>query len=86
MQPFAVMPIIWKQLNLKKAIQELEALAIQQTVVYMCSEAVWWRCHRALVSDYLKAHGWKVEHILSLNKVEEHPYTAPAREKQGKLF
>jgi uncharacterized protein (DUF488 family) len=70
----------------KIAIQQLEALALQQTVAYMCSEAVWWRCHRALVSDYLKAHGWKVMHILSINKAEEHPYTAPARNAQGDLF
>ena len=25
----------------------------------MCAEAVWWRCHRSLISDYLKARGWK---------------------------
>ena len=70
----------------KKAIIGLEALALKQRTVYMCSEAVWWRCHRSLVSDYLKAKGWTVLHIMSKGKSEEHPYTAVAKEKQGKLF
>ncbi|HPA21837.1 MAG TPA: DUF488 family protein, partial [Ferruginibacter sp.] len=45
----------------------------------MCSEAVWWRCHRSMVSDYLKAKGWKVLHIMGKGKAEEHPFTSPAR-------
>jgi hypothetical protein len=32
-----------------------------------------------MVSDYLKATGWKVMHIMSIGKEEEHPFTAPAR-------
>lgn len=50
----------------------------------MCSEAVWWRCHRSMVSDYLKARGWKVIHIM-VAKAEEHPYTQPARIVKGTL-
>jgi uncharacterized protein (DUF488 family) len=33
----------------KNGIKELEQLALKQPTVYMCSEAVWWRCHRSLV-------------------------------------
>lgn len=69
----------------KDAIKELIKRALKQPTAYMCSEAVWWRCHRALVSDYLKAQGWKVMHIMGVNKAEEHPYTAPARIVNGKL-
>jgi uncharacterized protein (DUF488 family) len=29
----------------------------------MCAEAVWWRCHRRLISDALVARGWRVEHL-----------------------
>lgn len=36
----------------------------------MCSEAVWWRCHRRIVTDYLIAHGETVFHILSENHIE----------------
>lgn len=63
----------------EKSISILEALALENPTAYMCSEAVWWRCHRALVSDYLKAKGWKVLHIMAAGKAEEHPYTSPAR-------
>src|ERR1700757_4663078 len=51
----------------------------------MCAEAVWWRCHRSLIADYLKARGAEVLHILSANKVEPHPYTSAARIVNGKL-
>ena len=51
----------------------------------MCAEAVWWRCHRALISDYLKAHGIEVIHILDANKSEPHPYTSAARIVDGTL-
>jgi uncharacterized protein (DUF488 family) len=62
-----------------------EAAALRRTA-YMCSEAVWWRCHRALISDFLKTAGWRVLHILDKGKAEEHPYTQPAKVMQGKLF
>ena len=70
----------------KKTIEELEQVAQTQRTAYMCSEVVWWRCHRSLVSDYLKMRGWKVYHIMDVWKSQEHPYTSPARAVQGKLF
>ena len=51
----------------------------------MCAEAVWWRCHRALISDYLKAQGIEVTHIVDANKSEPHPYTSAARMVDGAL-
>lgn len=63
----------------KNAIEELEAIALQKTTAYMCAEAVYWRCHRSMVSDYLKNKGWNVIHIFSEKKTEEHRYTSPAR-------
>jgi len=69
----------------KEGIEELEKIALQKRTAYMCSEAVWWRCHRSMVSDYLKANGWKVMHIMSIGKEEEHPFTAPARIVNGEL-
>jgi uncharacterized protein (DUF488 family) len=51
----------------------------------MCAEAVWWRCHRSLISDYLKARGIEVIHILDANKTQPHPYTSAARVVNGKL-
>ncbi len=66
-------------------IQTLQSIARKYTTVFMCAEAVWWRCHRSMVSDYLKAEGWKVLHILAMGKIEEHPFTAPARIVGGKV-
>jgi uncharacterized protein (DUF488 family) len=51
----------------------------------MCAEAVWWRCHRSLISDYLKARGIDVTHIVDANKVQPHPYTSAARIVNGQL-
>jgi len=51
----------------------------------MCAEAVWWRCHRSLISDYLKVRGIGVMHVLNANKTEPHPYTSAARIVNGEL-
>ena len=51
----------------------------------MCAEAVWWRCHRSLISDYLKWRGIGVMHILDANKTEPHPFTSAARIVNGEL-
>ena len=51
----------------------------------MCAEAVWWRCHRALISDYLKARSVEVIHILDLGKTEPHPFTSTANIVDGEL-
>lgn len=72
--------------NFKKGIAQLEAIASKQITTYMCSEAVWWRCHRSMVSDYLKAKGWKVLHIMAQGKAEEHTYTSPARVTGNQVF
>lgn len=66
-------------------IQHLEDIAMMQHTAYMCSEALWWRCHRSLVSDYLKLNGWKVFHIMDVEKSTEHTYTSPAKIIDGKL-
>jgi len=54
-------------------------------IAIMCAEAVWWRCHRSLIADCLKARGVEVLHILGANKVEPHPYTPAARIVNGEL-
>jgi uncharacterized protein (DUF488 family) len=69
----------------KKAIAKLEKMALKQRTVIMCSEAVWWSCHRSLVSDYLKVNGWKVIHIMAVGKSTEHPFTSAAHVVDGEL-
>ena len=69
----------------KNGVRELLELAAEKRVAVMCAEAVWWRCHRSLISDYLKAEGHEVIHILDAKKTEEHPFTSAARVIDGRL-
>ena len=69
----------------KNAVEDLLELAREARVAVMCAEALWWRCHRSLISDYLKAAGHTVIHILDQTKTEEHPFTSAARIIDGKL-
>jgi uncharacterized protein (DUF488 family) len=66
-------------------IRRLVDLATQKRVAMMCAEAVWWRCHRGLIADYLKTQGYKVLHIQDATKAAEHPFTPAARIVNGKL-
>ena len=45
----------------------------------MCAEAVWWRCHRRIIADYLIAAGEDVLHILGANRIESARMTIAAR-------
>ena len=70
----------------QKGIERLLDVAVEAgPTAIMCAEAVWWRCHRSLIADYLKARGVEVLHVLGANKVEPHPYTSAARIVNGEL-
>jgi uncharacterized protein (DUF488 family) len=69
----------------QRGMTRLSALAAEKRVAIMCAEAVWWRCHRALISDWLKVRGVEVLHILSENNVEPHPFTSAAQVIDGRL-
>jgi uncharacterized protein (DUF488 family) len=69
----------------RKGVEDLLEVAGERRVAVMCAEAVWWRCHRGLLADYLKAKGHTVIHILDEKKTEEHPYTPAARIVDNKL-
>lgn len=69
----------------KEGIAALLDLAREKPTAIMCAEAVWWRCHRSLIADYLKASGHDVVHIINANKTEAHPFTTAARIVDGKL-
>lgn len=54
----------------RRGLAELSELARDRRVAIMCAEAVWWRCHRRIVADYLMAAGAAVMHIMGLHKIE----------------
>jgi len=69
----------------RRGVEELLEVAGRERTAVMCAEAVWWRCHRSLIADYLKAEGYQVIHIIDQKKIEEHPFTSAARIVEGKL-
>jgi uncharacterized protein (DUF488 family) len=64
---------------------ELLGVAPGLRTAIMCSEAVWWRCHRSIIADVLCSIGIRVLHIMGAGKTTVHPYTAPARIVSGQL-
>jgi uncharacterized protein (DUF488 family) len=69
----------------REAVDKLILLARERRTAIMCAEAVWWRCHRGLISDFLKAKGVEVIHIIDARKSESHPFTSAARIIHGEL-
>ncbi len=53
-----------------QGLDTLTSRARAQRCVIMCSEAVWWRCHRRIVADYLLAQGMAVVHIMGLGHLD----------------
>ncbi len=63
----------------REGLDELRALASAHTQALMCAEAVWWRCHRRIIADYLLAAGETVLHILGSGHIEPARLTEGAR-------
>jgi uncharacterized protein (DUF488 family) len=66
-------------------LDELLTFSLGRRTALMCAEAVWWRCHRALIADVLCVRGIEVIHILDAGHAVAHPMTSPARIVDGKL-
>ena len=67
----------------REGLAELRELGRSHICCLMCAEAVWWRCHRRIITDYLIAGGEKVLHILGPGKIEEASLTPAARREAG---
>ena len=66
-------------------LARLIALANERPTVFMCAEAVPWKCHRSLLSDSLLARGIRVLDILGPGKTQEHRLTTFAKVHDGRL-
>jgi len=53
----------------RAGLDALRELARNDRCAIMCAEAVWWRCHRRIIADYLLANGTRVEHIMGEGKI-----------------
>jgi uncharacterized protein (DUF488 family) len=49
----------------------IEAAGKSRTAI-MCSEGLWWRCHRRIISDHLTVREWDVRHIMPEGKLAAH--------------
>jgi uncharacterized protein (DUF488 family) len=68
-----------------EGLAELLTLAARLRTTLMCAETLWWRCHRALIADVLRCRGTEVIHILDATHATPHPFTSPARIRDGSL-
>ncbi len=53
-------------------LAELIAIASRRRTAIMCSEGLWWRCHRRIISDHMTIRRWNVEHIMPDGKLSKH--------------
>ena len=71
--------------DFEHGLRELIQTATGAQAAYMCSEGLWWRCHRRIVSDHLAIQGWDVEHIMPDGKLKPHVLAPFARIVDGRI-
>ena len=71
----------------RAGLTELRQLGHERACAIMCAEAVWWRCHRRIIADYLLSAGERVFHIMGAGKVVAAVLTpAAVRQPDGTLI
>jgi uncharacterized protein (DUF488 family) len=65
--------------DFRSGLIKLRELGHARKSAIMCAEAVWWRCHRRIIADYLIAGGETVFHILGRNHIEQAQMTGAAK-------
>jgi uncharacterized protein (DUF488 family) len=68
------------------ALGELLELSSSRRCAIMCAEAVWWRCHRRIIADYLLANDRTVLHLMGGNRVQPAHLTPGAQIAGGKVL
>jgi uncharacterized protein (DUF488 family) len=69
----------------RQGVERLKALHLATPCAIMCSEAVWWRCHRRIIADYILTDGWPVVHIMAPGKLEPAKVTPAAIRQKAVL-
>jgi uncharacterized protein (DUF488 family) len=69
----------------REGVKQLLAVATGKPTAFMCSESVFWRCHRRLVADYLLVNGIAVQHIMPSGELRPHTLTEGASVEAGAL-
>ncbi|SEH63527.1 DUF488 family protein [Paracoccus alkenifer] len=70
-----------------EALDHVLRLGRDRRLALMCSEAVWWRCHRRIITDYLLLNGHAVDHLMDLGQITPASATPGARlTPEGKVI
>jgi uncharacterized protein (DUF488 family) len=67
-------------------LEELVEAALAAATAIMCSEGLWWRCHRRIISDHMTVRGWEVRHIMPDGKIATHALPEFASVHEGRLI
>lgn len=69
------------------AFDDLVATGAAQRIAVMCAEAVWWRCHRRIITDYLLLCGHPVDHLMGPGHTDAaSPTPGAQRRADGKVI
>jgi uncharacterized protein (DUF488 family) len=71
--------------HFQRALEQLMSIAADRRTAIMCAEAVWWRCHRRIIADYLLLHGRSVIHLMGGGRTEPAKMTPAAMKRDGRL-
>ena len=70
----------------REGLAKLREKGQQERVAIMCAEAVWWRCHRRIIADYLMAQQYPVFHIMGAEKADAAKMTEAASMQNGGIL
>ena len=71
--------------DFRSGVEELQQIADSKRTAIMCSESVFWRCHRRLVSDFVLAKGGSVQHVFPSGESKSHALTEGAKVEDGQV-
>lgn len=71
--------------DVKPYLDLLINVSSSKTTVVLCRERIPWLCHRKILADYLIAKGFRVLHIISMDRVVEHKLSKCAKVRDGEL-
>jgi uncharacterized protein (DUF488 family) len=69
----------------EQGLDQLLAISAERSTAIMCAEAVWWRCHRRIVADYLMLRGREVFHLMGEDRAAPANMTPGAVERDWRL-
>jgi len=75
-----------ESVDFEEGLRELTTAAEASRTAYMCSEGLWWRCHRRIISDNLVVRDWTVEHMMPTGKLSPHVIAPFARVVDGRII